>query len=249
MPQAVASAQGIRGVLFDVGDTLVHFAPVSRMRYLETAAEPAYRKITEWGYPLPAYPRYLQGLKWTLARAFIWARLRRREVAILPAFEHCHRRMGVRMEPAQLAQLRRESIDALRAMMSVDVECHRVIEALHTSGYQLGLVSNTLFPGASIDQFLESEGLLRYFPVRIYSSEVHYRKPHRRIFEAALVEMGTPADQILFVGDRLDNDVAGPARVGMKTALVLHAGAAAPGRVRPDHIVRRLTDLLDILSR
>lgn len=239
----------IRAVLFDLGDTLVHFVPISRWQYLEKAAQLLHERISAFGYTVPAYPRYLRRLRWTLLQAYLWDRLRRREVQLLSAFDRCHRRMGIRLTKEQADQLRLNAIDALRSLMTVDEACHAVVSELQRSGMRLGLVSNTLFPGVSIDEFLASEGLLHFFPVRIYSSEVHYRKPHPRIFAAALRELDVPAENTLFVGDRLDNDVAGPARVGMKTALVVHNGVSAPGRVRPDHVVRKLTDLLEILAR
>jgi len=243
------NATNILGILFDLGDTLVHFAPVSRWQYLETAAAPVYRKLETWSYSVPSYPRYLRKLKRALVWAFVRDRIRGLEVQILPAFEGCHRRMGIRLTPEHLGELRRMSIDALRSMMEVDEACHEVIHRLHDSGFRLGLVSNTLFPGESIDQFLQSEDLLSYFPVRIYSSDVHYRKPHRRIFEAALTALGLPASRTLFVGDRLDNDIAGPAKVGMKTALFLHDRTGGRSRVRPDYTFKSLTDLLDIVTR
>nr|MDT0666800.1 HAD family hydrolase [Micromonospora sp. DSM 115978] len=45
-------------------------------------------------------------------------------------------------------------------------------------------------------------------------------KPSAAFFDRLLAEAGCPADQVLYVGDRLDNDVR-PAQVaGMATALV-----------------------------
>ena len=38
---------------------------------------------------------------------------------------------------------------------------------LARSGLELGIVSNTVKPGVTIDDFLEREGLLSFFPVRI----------------------------------------------------------------------------------
>lgn len=46
-------------------------------------------------------------------------------------------------------------------------------------------------------------------------------KPHAPMFEAALHVLGTDAVHTLMIGDRLDTDIAGAQRVGMRTALTL----------------------------
>ena len=45
-------------------------------------------------------------------------------------------------------------------------------------------------------------------------------KPALAFFERIVEEAGVPADGILYVGDRLDNDIRPAQQVGMKTALV-----------------------------
>ena len=119
---------------------------------------------------------------------------------------------------------------------------------LQEKGYKLGLISNTLFPGISIDGALRQEGLLDFFPVRIYSSEVGFMKPQREIFQTALDQIGVVPERALYVGDRMDKDVKGPARLGMKTALLNRSGGFRQGRVRPDHVIRRLSEVPRLLK-
>lgn len=45
-------------------------------------------------------------------------------------------------------------------------------------------------------------------------------KPQPAMFEAALEQLGIPAEQTLMIGDRLDTDIDGAVRMGMMTALV-----------------------------
>jgi len=76
-------------------------------------------------------------------------------------------------------------------------------------------------------------------------------KPELPIFEEAGRRFGTSAqpDRALFIGDRLDTDVMGGVRAGMKTALVLTGIdqakqlLAAPAGSRPDFIVDDLREL------
>ena len=63
-----------------------------------------------------------------------------------------------------------------------------------------------------------------------------------------LDRLGVAADRALYVGDRIDKDVMGSSRVGMKTALLARHGRIPCGRVRPDHIIRKLTEVPGILQ-
>ncbi|MCY3945345.1 MAG: HAD-IIA family hydrolase [Anaerolineaceae bacterium] len=77
-------------------------------------------------------------------------------------------------------------------------------------------------------------------------------KPHPPMFEAALELLGTDASQTLMIGDRMNTDILGAARVGMRTALVMTGIAShndldngAPG---PDIICESLPSLTAALA-
>ena len=58
--------------------------------------------------------------------------------------------------------------------------------------------------------------------------------------------MGVRPEEVIFVGDRLDADVAGPAALGMRTVLTLQYRqedhTTAP--VRPDAVIYHLSELV-----
>jgi 4-nitrophenyl phosphatase len=73
-------------------------------------------------------------------------------------------------------------------------------------------------------------------------------KPHPPLFEAALRYLGTQPQETLMIGDRLDTDILGAQKLGIKTALVLtgastHAHIDA-GSVQPDGIYANLPSLI-----
>ncbi len=238
----------IEAVLFDIGDTILHSETSKAREFLEVAARPGYDRLCELGFQPPAYGAYLKKIKWALLRAYVWSRIIRREVQIVRAFGHCHRRMGINLDDKQINYLRQLCTQVLRRFITIDDDAVDVITRLHAARLKLGLVSNTLFPSFAIDDFLRYEGLIEYFPVRIYSSDVRYMKPHRKIFRLALNRIGVAAGRTLFVGDHVDKDVWGSSRVGMKTALFVRYGRIPRGRARPDHVIHRLTDLPAILQ-
>ncbi len=81
---------------------------------------------------------------------------------------------------------------------------------------------------------------------------VIYGKPEPHIFHDALGRLGTRAERTLAVGDRLETDILGGQRAGLRTALVL-TGAAnrtdlADSAIAPDWVFEDLTGLTAALS-
>jgi FMN phosphatase YigB (HAD superfamily) len=82
------------------------------------------------------------------------------------------------------------------------------LKALSAMGLKLGLLSNTFIHKSSLERQLRQEGLLDALPVRLYSYELPQRKPCVAAFRKAAEAIGEAAEHIVYVGDRLDNDVA-----------------------------------------
>jgi HAD superfamily hydrolase (TIGR01509 family) len=124
-----------------------------------------------------------------------------------------------------------------------------LLAELKAAGYSLGVISNTLQPGRLMDRTLAWRGLLDFFPVRVYSSDVRVAKPHPRIFTAALDALGLPAERVAYVGDRLGADVAGAQGVGMKGILIEVAHRAEThSSIIPNARITELSELGAALS-
>jgi putative hydrolase of the HAD superfamily len=105
--------------------------------------------------------------------------------------------------------------------------------------FRLAVVTNThradLVPG-----HLTAMGLRSCFDAVITSVEVGWRKPHPRIYAAALDALGIGPRDALFVGDTYAPDFLGPERAGI-TALLID-----PDRRSPVPAARRLDSILDL---
>lgn len=233
----------IQAVLFDLGDTLLHFETGDRKKLLHAVVRPVYDGVCEMGYQPPAYEAYSRIAKWQFLRAFLWSRIRRREVRLMHEIRRVHSTMRLNLTEEETIEVTRRCLPAVREFFTKDASAVEVISELDGAGYKLGIVSNTVMPGATIDDFLEREGLLSYFPVRVYSSEVGFMKPNRRIFQLAVDRLDIAPEKTFFVGDRLDNDVRGAARLGMKTILIQHGPGKRRGWKRPDYIVYSLPEI------
>jgi putative hydrolase of the HAD superfamily len=111
------------------------------------------------------------------------------------------------------------------------------------SGCRLALVTN----GAAAAQRgkIARFGLGELFDAILIEGELGFGKPDPRTYELALKELAmTPADAWM-VGDNLEWDVVQPQRMGLLGIWVDVRGAGLPDAngVRPDRIVRRLSEL------
>lgn len=128
-------------------------------------------------------------------------------------------RFGVTPPAADLAAAMRAQILSWNSVRHVHPDAHELLDALRARGLRIGYVSNTYDPPEILREVMRDEGMEQRADAIVLSSELGYRKPSPRIYQAALREVDTPAAATLFVGDRVLEDVVGPAREGMRTCL------------------------------
>jgi len=122
----------------------------------------------------------------------------------------------------------------------------QVLRILHESGYKTGVISNFSVP-EFVHKILAMYGLKDFLDVIVVSAEINRRKPSPEIFMFALNRLGVSASEAIFVGDTPDTDVKGARNVGMRTALIERKEIDKISEDKPDFIIKRLSDLLDIL--
>jgi putative hydrolase of the HAD superfamily len=90
------------------------------------------------------------------------------------------------------------------------------LEAARTAGCRQGVISNTSFSQETLRQELSAHGLDTYFELILASADIGLRKPHPRIFAAALGRAGVPAERAWYVGNTIRYDVRGAAAAGLR---------------------------------
>jgi len=122
------------------------------------------------------------------------------------------------------------------------------LRALAAAGYRLGAVGN---------QPDRTEDLLRSLGVGLEliasSASLGVHKPDPAFFEAIVTRLGLAPAAIAYVGDRLDNDIAPAAAIGMRTIFVRRGPWAwiQAGRSDPpiaDAVVEDLGSVLPALA-
>jgi putative hydrolase of the HAD superfamily len=116
-----------------------------------------------------------------------------------------------------------------------------VLKALHDRGLTLGVVSNAC---GNVPVLCEDFGFAPFLSVTIDSRRVGVEKPDPAIFRLALEQLRLPAAQVLMVGDSYDRDILPAASLGMPTAWLRTASAAADQPYQPDIAIERLADLV-----
>ena len=157
---------------------------------------------------------------------------------------------GIDLDDEDLRLFLRAAHDVWSSYYSLAPTTHALLEALRRRGLRLGLVSNTASPEWLLRPVLERQGLVERVDAIVLSSEVGKRKPHPAIFDRALGELGVQAGGALFVGDRLEADVAGASRAGMRTVQALWFRADdVDAPVEPDYQAFTQMDVLNVVDR
>jgi HAD superfamily hydrolase (TIGR01509 family) len=172
------------------------------------------------------------------------------EIDIAAVMTSSFKEHGVDLTDDDVRAFLRAAQDAWSSHYTLAASTHALLEALRARGLRLAIVSNTASPEWLLQPVFEQQGLAGRVDAIVLSSEVGKRKPHPAIFERALEELIVPAEAALFVGDRLEADVVGASRVGMKTvqALWFRADEAAV-EVEPDFQAFTQMDVLNVVDR
>ncbi len=86
--------------------------------------------------------------------------------------------------------------------------------------YRLAVISDTGFsPGRVVRRILIQMDLFDLFEAYVFSNEVGRSKPHSQLFQVTADLLGVDTAQMVHVGDREHNDVAGAQGAGCKAVL------------------------------
>ncbi|RAY15431.1 hypothetical protein DPM19_12125 [Actinomadura craniellae] len=138
--------------------------------------------------------------------------------------------------------------DEIIGMKPVDELAAVTVRTLHARGLRLVLASNTL-PGQDRRPALEAAGIADLFSEVLQSDRLGFAKPAREFYAAVVQAARCAAGQILFVGNNLRHDVAGPLEHGMQAVLIRPHGLAT-GEELPDgaRLVTHFSGLLPLLG-
>ncbi len=228
----------IEAVVFDWGGTLSTFVEVDLAdmwrlaagRFDPERAEEVCRRLTE-------------------VEAATFARTvgDQRSSTLQQILETASAELGLDLTEAVLAEASEHYLDAWTPHIVHEPDAVEVLSRIKERGLSTGLLSNTHWPRAFHEHFLERDGLADLLDVRLYTSELTHMKPHPSVFLSALAALGVedPA-RAVFVGDRLHDDVFGAQSAGMR-GVWRRSGSVPSYEVEPDAVIETLSDLPELL--
>jgi putative hydrolase of the HAD superfamily len=125
--------------------------------------------------------------------------------------------------------------------------------ALRERGLKIGVLSNTLWPRTEHERVFRRDGVAELIDAEVYTSEIHWTKPHPEAFRAILAALGhIDPHRAVFVGDRLWDDIHGAQQAGLRAVFVPHSEIPelqrGPVDGTPDATVHQLSELLPIVD-
>ncbi|MFW6040656.1 MAG: HAD family hydrolase [Thermoplasmatota archaeon] len=105
--------------------------------------------------------------------------------------------------------------------------------------YILGLISNG-------NSYPERCGLKDIFEFVVFSQDVGVEKPDQRIFNYALKQLDCEKDQIIHVGNSIEDDIIGAEQAGI-TGVWLNRNCKKTDGYKPEYEINSLDELQDIL--
>lgn len=243
----------LRAILFDLGDTLVDLGE-GRGSYEErliARTGRVYDVLTAAGVTLPERAGFCARLAADSEAQYHAALAQQQGIDIFTVMRRFLQRTGIPAEDALIERAGEAYCTGGKTDRSpLRYGAVKVLQALRAQHMRLGAISNTVQPARFMRSSMRDRGLAEFLDVQIYSSDAGVAKPHPRIFCMALDALGVTADQAIYVGDRLEADIAGAQSVGMKGVLVeVSHRIEEHSQVVPDARIRELPELLDVLPR
>jgi len=248
----LATETKIKAVLFDLGETLLTFGRVDTIAVFRKSARLTYDYLLSCSQPAGGFRGYFLRNLFAIQIHTLWANLTGRDFDALSLLKQSGEKRGVRLDQQQWRQVGWLWYEPLSKLAKVEEDIKETLTKLRDMGLKLGILSNTFISAGSLDRHLAQLGILDFFPCRLYSYQFEYRKPDRRIFEAAVAAMGEKAQNILFVGDRINKDIIPALKAGMRAALksaYTNAGKNTPTGVWKIDRIAELPGIIEEINR
>jgi len=242
----------LRAVIFDMDDTLIDWSQrsISWQEISNHHLQPLHEHLTGEGHSVPDMPGLVES--YIEAATAVWESVSPPNWDS-PRQEDILRKMfaSLKLDPSRLDIDYMTRLFAWGAVPGVVVfpDVIDVLEELTRHNIKLGLLTNAAQPMWMRDRELESFGLKHYFKSRLTAGDVGTLKPHPKPFQAVLEALGVQADEALYVGDRLHDDVVGAQAAGMRAVWIRRVPSATTSEyVRPNAIIDRMNSLLNTLD-
>ena len=157
---------------------------------------------------------------------------------------------GVSMSEAEWLEARRAFFEPIQRAVTPRAGARYTLQALKDRGMILGLLSNTSWGGDIHDADLARFDLLDLLPIRLYSCDIGWLKPHPAAFRMALAALGVRPNETVYVGDRLKLEIEPARQIGLWGVLIKIPYRLEQSKdIMPDAVIAELPELVKLLER
>ena len=202
----------IRGVIFDLGSTLIRFEG-EWPEILQESSQVLARQLERDGYNLDgsfieAFMQEMQDSYHIRDRDWVERSTSSLLRKVLARFGH--REVADEVIEHAIFQFYNVSEAHWSPMEGV----YEVLDELRVKGMCLGIISNAGDEG-NVQRLIDNAQLRPYFRPIYISAALGIRKPNPKLFEMVLETWDLPADQVVMVGDNLGADILGAQNAGV----------------------------------
>jgi putative hydrolase of the HAD superfamily len=231
----------LSAILFDIDDTLF-----STTEFAQRARINAVRAMIQAGLDVP--------------EEVVLRELDEVLVEFSSNYEHHFDKLLMRLRPASLARLNPALVVAAGVVAYHDTKFRELapfddVFPLFSDLKKAGMLLGVITHGWTVKQAekLVRLGLVPYLDGRavFISDQIGISKPNAKLYQAALRELKLPAEEVMYVGDSPEHDIAPPKSIGMVTVWARRAAkhGLAGTSIVPDYVVSSFDELRPILRR
>lgn len=209
----------IKAVCFDLGETLLNFGPVNAIKLFKVGAKLTYDYLKNLSQPVGDFKSYsrrnLAAIRWRYWLSLLTAR----DFDARELLKKINQPKGIRLTDEQWDELIWLWYEPLSKCATVEPNIKETLAELKNMNLILAILSNTFINDIALEKQLTDLGILDFFDERMYSYQFPFRKPNRRIFRAAAKRIDLPAENIMFVGDKINADIRPALKIGMTAVM------------------------------
>jgi len=209
----------IKAVLFDLGDTLLNYGKIDPHEPFFKAAKQTWIWLKEQGQAAGWQWLYTFRNLLSVHLRIIWSHFTGHDFDSLQVMKNLGKKMGHQLTDQQYEDLVWLWYDPLAKLVTIEPNLHQTLASLRDKGLKMAIVSNTFVSASVLNRHIRELGLYEFFEFIYYSYMFNKRKPHPEMFLAAAKQLNLAPSEIIFVGDRIDNDMVGSIGVGMTPVL------------------------------
>ena len=236
----------IKGIVFDVGDTLLETGPLKRAGVDYATSE--------------LYNKGMISNTQKLAKAFFEVD----ERTVFPHVSHFYSHTEIVVEALGISAVMQPTKFSLHTVACIFLSHYRekvksqvypsedlsnLLNTLKQRKIKLGIISN----GILQDQIdvLERLNVTTYFDSILVSEELDIEKPEPEIFMISVQQLGLSENNVLYVGDKWESDIYGALNAGLQAALSVQFRNTDLEKAQKEpkcSIIYRLEDILKLLD-